>query len=129
MKNKVGIGFFIMCLAVITGVVSIALYGNAYATSKSAYGYLIAAVVVAAIAAAGSLKMPRFFSWGAPIAAALAAAAIAYSATVMADPIGYVISGLYDSSTLTGYIRFCIAIVITWLLYLVVGFMGMARKK
>ena len=61
-------------------------------------------------------------------AAALAACGLAFSATVMADPIGYVISGLYSADTLTGYIYFAVVAAIAWVLYLAVGFMGIENE-
>lgn len=129
MKNKLSIGFFAMFAAIIVGIVSIVLYGNAYITSQPAYKFMIAAAVVAAISLLGAQKLPKIFNWGAPIAALLFAAGIGYSATVMADPIGYVISGLYNFDTLRGYISFCVAAVIAWVLYLAAGFMGMAKEN
>ena len=62
------------------------------------------------------------------VAALLACAGIAYSATVMADPIGYVIAGLYSMDTLTGFITFGVVALAAWLLYIVAGFTGMAKE-
>lgn len=127
--SKRKIGFFVMCVAVIVAIVSIIIYGNSYVTSREAYIFLIAAAAVALISAVLALKLPKIFNWGAPVAAMLAAAGLAYSGTVMADPIGYVISGLYSADTLTGYISFAIVAAIAWVLYLVVGFMGMGKEN
>lgn len=122
-------GFFVMCAAAIAGIVSVIMYKGAYVTSKEAYICLVAAAVVGAASAFLAPKMPKIFNWGAPVAAALAACGLAFSATVMADPIGYVISGLYSADTLTGYIYFGVAAVIAWVLYLAVGFMGISNEE
>ncbi len=127
--KKMSVGFFIMFAAIVVGIVGIIIYGGAYVTSKPAYHYMIAAAVVGAISEAGALKMPKIFNWGAPVAACLAAAGFAYSFTVMTYPIGYVISGLYASSTLTGYIIFAVVALISLLLYLIAGFTGMAKES
>ena len=129
MKQKVGFGFYVAVIAAVVGIISIVLYGSSYNTSKEAYIFLIAGIVVAAVSIAGSLAAPKIFNWGAPVAAALTACGLAYSATVMADPIGYVISGLYSFDTLTGYIRFGVLAGITLVLLMVVGFTGIAKEN
>ncbi len=128
-KVKLSAGFFISCLAIIVSIVGLALYGKAYNTSQQAYTLLIAAVVVEVLSTAGALKFPKVFNWGAPIAGLLAAAGLVYSATVMVDPIGYVVSGLYESSTLSGFITFAVVAGVGWLLYLVASFTGLAKEN
>ena len=127
MGNKKA-GFFVMCAAAVIGIVSIIMYKGAYVTSNEAYICLIAAAVVGAASAFLAPKTPKIFNWGAPVAAALAACGLAFSATVMADPIGYVISGLYSADTLKGYIYFAVVAAIAWVLYLAVGFMGIGNE-
>lgn len=127
MGNKKA-GFFVMCAAAVVGIVSIIMYKGAYVTSNEAYICLIAAAVVGAASAFLAPKTPKIFNWGAPVAAALAACGLAFSATVMADPIGYVISGLYSADTLKGYIYFAVVAAIAWVLYLAVGFMGIGNE-
>lgn len=128
MGNKKA-GFFVMCAAAIVGIVSIIMYKGAYVTSNEAYICLVAAAVVGAASAFLAPKTPKIFNWGAPVAAALAACGLAFSATVMSDPIGYVISGLYSADTLTGYIYFAVVAAIAWVLYLAVGFMGIGKEE
>lgn len=127
-NNKKSAGMIIMCIAVVVCIVSVILYGKSYNTTKNAYIFLIASAVVGLISALGAQKLPKLFNWGAPIAAVLACAGIAYSATVMADPIGYVIAGLYSMDTLTGFITFGVVALVAWLLYIVAGFTGMAKE-
>ena len=129
MKQKVGFGFYVAVCAAVVGLISIILYGSSYNTSKEAYIFLIAGVAVAAVSIFGSLAAPKLFNWGAPVAAALTACGFAFSATVMADPIGYVISGLYSFDTLTSYIRFAVLAGIALVLLIVVGFTGIAKEE
>ena len=128
-KKKLGFGFFLMCAALIVAIVSVVLYGNSYVTTPEAYKFMIAAIVAGAVALIGSFFLPKVFNWCTIVAALLMAAGIAYSITVMADPIGYVISGLYEASTLTGWITYIIVAAVSWLLLLVTGFAGVAKEK
>ena len=56
------------------------------------------------------------------------AAGIAYSITVMSDPIGYFISVLYTINDLKTWITFMIVAGVSWLLYMIAGFTGMVRE-
>ena len=122
------LGFYIALIAAIVGIVSIVLYGRSLNTSKNAYYFLIAAAAVALLTALGATKLPGLCNWGGSIAAALAFTGIAYSVTVMSDAIGYVISGLYSYDTLQSWISFLIVAGISWVLYIIAGFAGMAKK-
>ena len=129
-KAKKSIGFFIIAVAAVVGIVGIALYGKSYSTNSKAYGFMIAAVIVAAVAlvigqVAGKAAI---VNWGGVCAAALMAAGLGWSLTVMVDAIGYVISGLFQFSTLQSYITYAICAGIGWLLYLVSGFSGILKK-
>ena len=124
---KKSVGFFIEIIAAIVGIVSVVLYGSSLVTTQSAYIFLIAAVVVALVGAFGAQKMP-ICNWAAPVAAALAAAGIGWSVTVMADPIGYVISGLYSMDDIKSWITFVVVAGIAWLLYVIAGFAGMSKE-
>lgn len=122
------IGFYIEFAAAVVGIVSAVLYGGSMIKTKSAYIFVIAAAVVAVLSAFAATKLPKVFNWGAPLAACLMAAGIAYSITVMSDPIGYYISGLYIIEDLRGWITFMIVAGIAWLLYLIASFTGMVKE-
>ena len=122
---KKSIGFYI---GVIAAIVSVVMYGSSLNTSQNAYIFLIAAAAVALVAAILGAKLPGICNWGGAAAAALAAVGIGYSITVMADAIGYVVSGLYSFDTLQGWIRFMIVAGISWLLYIIAGFTGVAGE-
>ena len=116
-------------LSVIAAIAATVLYRGSYNTASGSWVCLIAAVVVAAVSLIGSRGNPKICNWGAPVAAILMAAGIALSVTVMADPIGYVISGLYPSETLSGYIMFGVAACVAWMLCLITGFTGVAKEN
>ena len=116
-------------LSVIAAIAATVLYRGSYNTASGSWVCLIAAVVVAAVSLIGSRGNPKICNWGAPVAAILMAAGIALSVTVMADPIGDVISGLYPSETLSGYIMFGVAACVAWMLCLITGFTGVAKEN
>ena len=126
---KKTLGFYITLIAALLGVVSIIMYGSSLNTSKNAYGFMIAAAVIAILVALGAAKFPGLCNWGAVVAAALAATGIAYSITVMSDAIGYVISGLYSADTLSSWIRFIVVACISWLFYVIAAFTGAAKEE
>ena len=128
-KAKKSIGFFILAAAAAVSIVSIVLYGSSYSTTPKAYAFMAAAAVVAAAAlVVGQMTGNRICNWAGIAAAALMAAGLGWSLTVMVDAIGYVISGLYQFSTLQSYITFAICAGIGWFLYMVSGFTGILKK-
>ena len=129
MKFKLSPGFIIQCAAVVLTIVAIILYGGSYSTSAQAYAFIIIGAIVGAVSAVGAQKMPRIFNWGTVLSALLLGAGIAFSITVMADPFGYVISGLYTSDTLTGYIVSFVFMMLGWILYMVAGFTGICKEE
>ncbi|MBQ9348261.1 MAG: fibronectin type III-like domain-contianing protein, partial [Oscillibacter sp.] len=122
-------GIVFAVLSVIAETAAVCLYRGSYNTTLGSWICLGAAVAAAAVSLMGSRDNPQVWNWGAPAAAILTAAGIALSVTVMADPIGYVISGLYPPETLTGYITFGVAACAAWLLCLITGFTGMAKES
>ena len=123
------IGFFILFAAVVVDVVAIILYGSAFTTTQNAYVWMAVAAVIGLVAAFGGSKLPKVCNWGPALAAAAMAAALAYAGTVMSDAIGYVVSGLYESSTLTTWITFTVVGLIALVLFWVSGFLGVAAEE
>ena len=121
-------GWLLALLAALAGGGSLYLYRNAYNTSGLAWICLITALAVLLICTVAARWLPKFYNWGAPLSAALAAGGLALSATVMADPVGYALAGLYPVSALTGYLAFLIAAFAAWFLYLLCGFVGLGRE-
>lgn len=129
MKANKGIGFFVLAAAAIASVVSIFLYGSAMNKATSAYGFMIAAAVVACAALVlGAVRGSKLANWGGALAAVLMMAGLGWSLTVMVDAIGYVISGLYQFSLLQSYITFAVCGGIAWLLFLVSSFMSVVKE-
>ena len=123
------IGFYILFAAVVVDLVAIFLYGSSYATTQNAYIWMAVAAVIGLVAAFAGAKAPKVCNWGPAVAAAAMAAGIAFGATVMADPIGYYISGLYQFSTLQSWITYTVVGVIALVLFWVAGFMGVASEE
>ena len=128
MKAKKSVGFFVLAVAAIASVISIILYGSAMNKATSAYGFMIAAAVVACAALVLALvKGSKIANWGGALAAVLMMAGLGWSLTVMVDAIGYVISGLYQFSLLQSYITFAICGGVAWLLFLISSFMSVVK--
>lgn len=128
MKAKKSVGFFVLAVAAIASVISIILYGSAMNKATSAYGFMIAAAVVACAALVlAAVKGSKIANWGGALAAVLMMAGLGWSLTVMVDAIGYVISGLYQFSLLQSYITFAICGGIAWLLFLISSFMNVVK--
>ena len=129
-KAKKGLGVYILAVGAIIGIVALIVYGNSYATTTKAYGFMVAAVIAACATAALGFagKGASIANWGGVCAAALMAAGLGWSLTVMVDAIGYVVSGLYSFSTLQSYITFATIGGISWLLMLIGSFTGVLKK-
>ena len=129
MKAKKSVGFFVLAVAAVVSVISIILYGSAMNKATSAYGFMIAAAVVACAALVlGAVSGNKLANWGGALAAVLMMAGLGWSLTVMVDAIGYVISGLYQFSLLQSYITFAVCGGIAWLLFLVSSFMSVVKE-
>ena len=129
MKAKKSVGFFVLAVAAVVSVISIILYGSAMNKATSAYGFMIAAAVVACAALVlGAVRGSKLANWGGALAAVLMMAGLGWSLTVMVDAIGYVVSGLYQFSLLQSYITFAVCGGIAWLLFLVSSFMSVVKE-
>ena len=129
MKAKKSVGFFVLAAAAVVSVISIILYGSAMNKATSAYGFMIAAAVVACAALVlGAVSGNKLANWGGALATVLMMAGLGWSLTVMVDAIGYVISGLYQFSLLQSYITFAVCGGIAWLLFLVSSFMSVVKE-
>ena len=129
MKAKKSVGFFVLAVAAVVSVISIILYGSAMNKATSAYGFMIAAAVVACAALVlGAVSGNKLANWGGALATVLMMAGLGWSLTVMVDAIGYVISGLYQFSLLQSYITFAVCGGIAWLLFLVSSFMSVVKE-
>ena len=123
------IGFFILFAAVVVDAVAMLLYGASYAKTMNAYIWMAVAAVIGLVAAFAGSKMPKIANWGPALAGAAMAAGVAYGATVMSDPIGYYISGLYQFSTLQPWIIYTAVGLVALVLFWVAGFLGVASEE
>jgi hypothetical protein len=128
-KAKKSLGFYILAAGAVITVICIVLYGSAMNKANSAYGFMVAAAVVAIAALViGAVTGNKIANWGGFGAAVLMMAGLAWSLTVMVDAIGYVISGLYQFSLLQTYITFAVCGGISWLLFLISSFMNIVKE-
>ena len=123
------IGFYVLFAAVVVDAVAMFLYGSSYATTQNAYIWMAVAAVIGLAAAFGGAKLPKVCNWGPALAGAAMAMGIAYGGTVMSDPIGYYISGLYQWSTLQPWVTYTVIAAIALVLFWVAGFMGVAAEE
>lgn len=121
LKNK-AIGTYFALAAAVLSIVAIILYGGAYLKVTPPYIWL----VVAAVAGIASLKLG---GWGAAIGACASALAMTTSTNVMLDPVGYVVSGLYQMDTLTGWITFMVVCAVAMLIFIIAGFLKFDKAE
>lgn len=126
---KRGLGYYVVALSAILALVSIFLYSGAMITVSNTRIMLIISVVVAACALVLGTKLPPAVSgWVGPVCAVLTGLGIFLSVNVMADPIGYVYSGLYVFSDIQGYVVFAVVAGIAMLLDIIAGFMNFTKE-
>ena len=127
---KKSIGFFLSIASAVIALVSIFLYGNVFAQADNTRTCLIVSVIVAAIAIGMSFtSMKELPNLVGGIFAVLLIVAACFSIGPMVTPIAYYYSGLYDFSTISGYVTFCAAWAAAWVLALVSSFIGLTKKS
>lgn len=128
MKNTKKAGaFYLTALTVILAVVGLFLYKSVMYKMNLVYGFLAAVIVlgVLGIILAGKTTIANVV----PILnAALMASAAVWSANLMVNQIGYVISGLDGMDTIQSFIVFCALAVVGMLLNIIASFMPMAKE-
>ena len=128
LENK-SIGFYISSLGAAAALISLFLY-RSVSRAETSIVILLAAIVV--LQAAGAIllafvKNCSFTSLLIPINAVLAAAALTNSFFTQVDAIGYVVSGLYDFSTIQPFITAVIPMAVTLILYITASYSGLEK--
>ena len=126
-KNKKSIGLYLTLVAGIIAIVEAVYYGKVY-TFQPVYYFLAAAIVLAVLSfvLVGFNKVITGFI---PVVnAALMASAAVWSASVMVNQIGYVISGLDGMDTIISFIIFCSLAVVGMILNIVASFLPVAKE-
>lgn len=126
-KNKKSIGLYLTLVAGIIAIVEAVYYGKVY-TFQPVYYFLAAAIVLAVLSfvLVGFNKVITGFI---PVVnAALMANAAVWSASVMVNQIGYVISGLDGMDTIISFIIFCSLAVVGMILNIVASFLPVAKE-
>ena len=124
-KKKAG-GFYLTLAAAVLAVVGVILYGSVMYRMNAVYILLAAAIVFGALAfvLTGKTVLASLIP---VVNAVLMASAAVWSANLMVNQIGYVISGLDGIDTIMSFIVFCALAVIGMLLNIIASFLPMAR--
>lgn len=128
MKNTKKAGaFYLTALTVILAVVGLFLYKSVMYKLTMVYGFLAAVIVlgVLGILLAGKTAIANVVP---VLNAALMACAAVWSANLMVNQIGYVISGLDGIDTIQSFIVFCALAVVGMLINIIASFMPMAKE-
>ena len=127
-KNKKSIGLYLTLVAGIIAIVEAVYYGKVMYTFQPVYYFLAAAIVLAVLSfvLVGFNKVITGFI---PVVnAALMASAAVWSASVMVNQIGYVISGLDGMDTIMSFIIFCSLAVVGMIINIVASFLPVAKE-
>jgi hypothetical protein len=124
-KTKKAMGYYLTIAAAVLAIVGALLYGSVMYKLTLVYGFLAAAIVLGVVAAvfAGKHKLVNIIPI---INGALMASAAVWSASLMVNQIGYVVSGLDGVETIQSFIIFCVICVIGMILNIVASFLPMA---
>ena len=127
-KTKKSIGLYLTLVAGIIAIVEAVYYGKVMYTFQPVYYFLAAAIVLAVLSfvLVGFNKVITGFI---PVVnAALMASAAVWSASVMVNQIGYVVSGLDGIDTIMSFIIFCSIAVVGMILNIVASFLPVAKE-
>ena len=125
-KTKKAMGYYLTIAAAVLAIVGALLYGSVMYKLTLVYCFLAAAIVLGVVTAvfAGKNKLVNIIPI---INGALMASAAVWSASLMVNQIGYVVSGLDGVETIQSFIIFCVICVLGMLLNIVASFLPMAE--
>lgn len=125
-KTKKAMGYYLTIAAAVLAIVGALLYGSVMYKLTLVYGFLAAAIVLGVVTAvfAGKNKLVNIIPI---INGALMASAAVWSASLMVNQIGYVVSGLDGVETIQSFIIFCVICVLGMILNIVASFLPMAE--
>ena len=127
-KTKKSIGLYLTLVAGIIAMVEAIYSGQVMYTYQPVYYFLAAAIVLAVLSfvLVGFNKVITGFI---PVVnAVLMASAAVWSASVMVNQIGYVVSGLDGIDTIMSFIIFCSVAVVGMILNIVASFLPVAKE-
>ena len=123
LKSK-GIGAYLSLAAGILAVVAMILYNKVLLQVSAPAGCLIAVIV---ISLAVFFLEGEWTGWLTALQASLLMLAFMTSLNVMLDPIGYVVSGLYQYSDIASFVAFGVVVGVAMLCAMVGGFLKHQR--
>ena len=127
-KTKKSIGLYLTLVAGIIAIVEAIYYGKVMYTFQPVSQFLAGAIVLAVLSfvLVGFNKVITGFI---PVVnAVLMASAAVWSASVMVNQIGYVVSGLDGIDTIMSFIIFCSVAVVGMILNIVASFLPVAKE-
>ena len=126
-KKKAG-GFYLTLAAAVLALVGVILYGSVMYRMNAVYVLLAAAIILGALVfvLTGKTVLANLLP---VVNAVLMASAAVWSASLMVNQIGYVISGLDGIDTIMSFIVLCVLAVIAMLLYIVASFLPMEKDS
>ena len=128
--NKKSLGFYLSIVSAIIMIAGIIIYTQVMITSPYAYVFLVLSLLTScgAVVMSSKLDNAAVVNLFAVCAAVFTIFALAFATTSMVYPIGYVISGLYQFSSIQTFIIFAIVVGVGWLFNLISGFAGIVKK-
>ena len=123
-KTKKSIGLYLTLVAGIIAIVEAIYYGKVMYTFQPVYYFLAGAIVLAVL----SFVLVGFNKVIPVVNAVLMASAAVWSASVMVNQIGYVVSGLDGIDTIMSFIIFCSIAVVGMILNIVASFLPVAKE-
>lgn len=130
LKNK-SAGFYISSLGALAALIGLFLY-RSVSRAETYIVILLGAAVILQIAAAVLTAVIRncvFVSLIVTVNAVLTAAALVNSFYTQVDAIGYVVSGLYDFSTISPYVTSLVPMLIALLLFIAASYSGLEKNE
>ena len=128
-ENNKAKGFYLILLSAVLAAVSVALYTQVLLTTPMAYVWLVVGIIcgVATLVASKMTDKKALLNWGTVVMAVCVILGLAQATTSMVYPIGYVISGLYQFSSIQSYIVFMVVGSVAWLSSVFAGFLGVMK--
>lgn len=129
LENK-SVGFYISSLGALAALVSLFLY-RGVSRAETYILILLGVIVVLQVVGAVLLAFVKncvYISLIITVNAVLAAAALTNSFFTQVDAIGYVVSGLYEFSTIQPFITAAVPMGVTLLLYVIASYSGLEKE-
>ena len=128
--NRKTVGFYLSIVSAVVMIAGIIIYTQVLIKSPFAFVFLVLALLADCCTVVMATKSDNttIVNLGTVCAAVFTIFAIAFATTSMVYPIGYVISGLYQFSSIQAFIIFALVAAAGWIFNLISGFTGVVKK-